>query len=308
MKQVLLEFLIEEKWDNMMIIDILRDQFQFSNRLLRKIKIEHGFYLNGIQVFSTTRVKTGDKLIIISEEEGSESILPQEIPLNIVYEDENLLVLNKPAGMAVHPTKGHYLNTLANGVVHYWQQQNLNYRFRPVNRLDLDTSGLVVIAKSQYAHQQLSLQLLSRNMKRYYLAFISGEMPELNGTIDLPILKDPNHPVKRIIDVTGQKALTFYNTVANWGDYSLVNIHLATGRTHQIRIHFSALNHPLLGDIMYGGKELCDFQRQALHAYRVEFFHPLNKNYLSFTIPLPDDFQNCLHKLQGDISIIANLF
>lgn len=280
----LMNITIPSKWNNLIIKEILLDQFDFSRKSLSKIKHNDGIFLNNISVYVNAIVKTGDLLQIYTKEETSEGIIPQAIPINIVYEDDDIVVINKPAGIVVHPTRNHYTETIANGLMYYWQEKGQRYRFRPVHRLDKDTSGLFVIAKNQYSHHKLALQIEKRTLKRTYNAIVHGRIKHSEFTIDAPILKDPDHSVKRLIDKdnpASKNALTYCKNLVSTEDYSLGELQLATGRTHQIRIHMSYINHPLVGDDLYGGEINHILKRQALHASKLEFYHPISgKNYL----------------------------
>lgn len=295
----LLNITIPNKWNNLMIKEILFEEFDFSRKSLAKIKNNKGIFLNNTPVYVNAIVKTGDQLQLFTKEETSEGILPQPIPINIVYEDNDIVVINKQAGIVVHPTRNHYLETIANGLMYYWQAKGKSFRFRPVHRLDKDTSGLFVIAKNQYSHHKLALQIEKRTLKRTYNAIVHREMENESGTIDAQILKDPNHSVKRLIakdNPTAKRALTYYHTILIANNYSLVELELATGRTHQIRVHMSYINHPLVGDDLYGGVLNTILKRQALHASKLEFNHPISDKALSFTIPFPEDMNLFIRK------------
>ncbi|WP_176717288.1 RluA family pseudouridine synthase [Vulcanibacillus modesticaldus] len=291
----LLKIKIAKDFDGLMIKEILYDHYHFSRKSLAKIKNNKGIFLNGVHVYVTMRVKEGDTLQILVPEETSTDIIPQPIPINIVYEDLDIVVINKPPNIVVHPTKNHFLGTIANGLMYYWQTKGKQYRFRPVHRLDKDTSGLFVVAKNQYSHHKLALQLQTRNLKRIYHAIVHGTVAKEADIIDAPILKDPDHAVKRIVVPKilkeGKPAITFYKTIKRSKDFSLVELELATGRTHQIRVHMSHINHPLVGDDLYGGQKIAGMNRQALHAIKLQFNHPISERFLSFSVPYPEDMQ-----------------
>ncbi|KXG43006.1 RluA family pseudouridine synthase [Tepidibacillus infernus] len=297
----LMNVTIPIEWEGMMIKEILFDHYHFSRKSLSKIKTNNGIYLNGKAVYVSTRVKQGDQLRLLIPIETSFDILPQPIPLDIRYEDQDVIVINKPAGIVVHPTRNHYLGTIANGLMHYWNEKGDQCRFRPVHRLDKDTTGLFVVAKNQYAHHQLALQLHDRSLKRTYLALVHGYVTKEKGVIDAPIMKDPNHAIKRIV-VTDQQpeaksAITYYKTIESFTDFSLLELLLATGRTHQIRVHMSWINHPLVGDELYGGKTGEHWlNHQALHASKLSFYHPITREYLTFQAELPTDMQTLIFR------------
>jgi len=296
----LLKIIIPSHYDGLMIKEILYDQYEFSRKSLAKIKNNEGVYLNGTPVFVTVRVKKDDLLQIFIQEESSADILPQPIPIEIIYEDEDIAVINKPPNIVVHPTRSHYLGTIANGLVYYWNQQGKSYRFRPVNRLDKDTSGLFIVAKNQYSHHKLALQIHNKTLKRKYHAIVHGVVENNQSVINVPILKDPDHSVKRLIDfnsLSAKQAITHYQVIQRYQEYTLLELHLETGRTHQIRVHMSYLKHPLVGDDLYGGNNARLLSRQALHAIQLEFLHPITNKELLFYSPYPNDISNFLASL-----------
>jgi 23S rRNA pseudouridine1911/1915/1917 synthase len=271
-----------------------------SRKLLSRIKLtERGITVNGERQYINIKVKAGDRVEIRMEEEQSEDILPQDIPLHILHEDEHLLILAKDAGIIVHPTHGHYMNTIANGVVYHWQQAGITCRFRPVHRLDQETSGVLAIAKTPYVHQQISEQMIQHLVKKEYLAFVWGTVASPSGTINEPIDRDPEQPHVRIVRPDGYAAVTHYEVVKQFEKAALVRIWLETGRTHQIRVHMRHLGHPLLGDKMYTleqyGEVAAELEandrlhRQALHAFKLGFVHPGTRVWTEFNAPLPAD-------------------
>ncbi|GKS10827.1 hypothetical protein YDYSY3_18270 [Paenibacillus chitinolyticus] len=232
---------------------ILQNRMGLSRKLLSRLKLtEQGITVNGKREYISIKVNGGDVIEIRMQEEESEDILPQDLPLEILYEDEHLLIVNKESGMIVHPTHGHYLNTVANAAVHHWKERGENVRFRPVHRLDQETSGVLAIAKNPYVHQQISEQMIAHSITKEYLAIVHGTVEEDRGTIDAPIDRDPEQPHVRIVTPSGYRAVTHYETVRRYDGITLVRLMLETGRTHQIRVHMKHLGHPLLGDKMYG--------------------------------------------------------
>ncbi|ACT00081.1 RluA family pseudouridine synthase [Paenibacillus sp. JDR-2] len=277
---------------------VLERKLGVSRSLLSRLKLtEYGITVNGVRAYTTAKVTEGDSVAIRMEEEISEDILPQDLPLSIVFEDDYLLVVNKPAGIIVHPTKGHYTNTLANGIVHHWQVRGERVRFRPVHRLDEDTSGLVVIAKNPYIHQQLSEQLQAGTIMKIYCAYVYGTPSPADGTVGAPIDRNPEDPHVRIVTPEGYPSVTHYKTAAVFGggQASKVRLKLETGRTHQIRVHMKHIGCPLIGDGMYGlqtGK-VDEWEtaagRQALHAETLGLTHPMTKEWSEWTAALPPD-------------------
>ncbi|UUZ87075.1 RluA family pseudouridine synthase [Paenibacillus sp. P26] len=225
----------------------------------------------------------------------------EPMELDILYEDEEALVLNKPAGLVVHPTHGHYTGTIANGVVHYWAQQGQSFRFRPVHRLDQETSGVLAIAKNPYVHQQISEQMQAHEVKKEYIALVHGWVETDAGTIEGPIDRDPQRPHIRIVTPEGYPAVTHYRVERRFREATMVRLRLETGRTHQIRVHMKHLGHPLLGDKLYGpeipaGEDW--IARQALHAAVLGFIHPVEKRWLELEAPLPPDMEECIRRLE----------
>ena len=277
----------------------------FSKHILTTMKrAEQAILLNGQPAFGRTVLREGDVLrILVPEEagEGSESsILPVPLPLDILYEDEDILVLNKPADMPVHPSAGNYENTLANGVAWYYKQQGKAFVYRCINRLDRDTTGVLVLAKNPLSGALLSAQMKQRQIRRTYLAIVQGIAPE-QGTIDAPIGRAADSTIERQVDfANGENAVTHYARLATYHSYSLIELHLETGRTHQIRVHMASIKHPLLGDDVYGPKKSkYTLEGQCLHAKVLGFVHPRTGEYMEFEVPLPEYFEKLLNKLDN---------
>jgi len=298
---------VTEREDGMQVRTVLERRLGVSRKLLSRLKLtELGLTVNGKRVYTSDVVRTGDVVTMRMEKEASDDILPEPMPLDVVFEDEDVLIVNKPPGLIVHPTHGHYTGTLANGVVHYWRERGETVRFRPIHRLDEYTSGLVVIAKTPYIHQQLSEQLQADQVDKRYLAFVHNKPQPVSGTIDGPIDRDPERPHLRIVTPDGYPSTTHYETVAVYGDgeASCVRLKLETGRTHQIRVHMKSIGCPLIGDDMYGpeaGPRQADAMmegRQALHAESIAFTHPITRERMKWTAALPDDLRRLEHFLQ----------
>jgi 23S rRNA pseudouridine1911/1915/1917 synthase len=295
-----LVYIVPQEEEGFILKTVLQKRLMVSRKLLSRIKLtERGITVNGERQYINIKVKAGDRVEIRMEEEQSEDILPQDIPLHILHEDEHLLILAKDAGIIVHPTHGHYMNTIANGVVYHWQQAGITCRFRPVHRLDQETSGVLAIAKTPYVHQQISEQMIQHLVKKEYLAFVWGTVASPSGTINEPIDRDPEQPHVRIVRPDGYAAVTHYEVVKQFEKAALVRIWLETGRTHQIRVHMRHLGHPLLGDKMYTleqyGEVAAELEandrlhRQALHAFKLGFVHPGTRVWTEFNAPLPAD-------------------
>lgn len=241
----------------------------------------------------------GDVITVnLDFEEESDNIVPTKMDLNIVYEDEALLILNKPSGIAVHPSISHYEDSLSNGVKFYFEQCNLKRKIRPVNRLDFNTSGLIIFAKSEYVQESLIKQMNEHTFQKEYIAIVSGSFDKTSGIIDLPIARKNNSIIERCISHDGQEAITEYCVLKTSNNYSVVKCSLKTGRTHQIRVHMSAIGHPLLGDTLYGVSSPL-ISRQALHSYKICFTHPISNQALEFICDLPQDMK----KVEPDISL-----
>ena len=295
---------VEPGEDGVTVRRLLERRLGVSRKLLSRLKMtEEGLTLNGERVYTSHKVKTGDVVALRMEAERSDDIMPQPMDLSIVYEDAYLLIVNKPVGIVVHPTHGHYTGTLANGVVHHWQEKGESVRFRPVHRLDQDTSGVVAIAKNGYIHQQLSEQLQRGEVDKAYIAYVYGTPDPRQGTVNEPIDRNPDSPHVRIVTPTGYPSVTHYETVEVYRSEAAAKIRLKleTGRTHQIRVHMQHVGCPLAGDRMYGlpveamGDWMLDAEeaagRQALHAAELALTHPMTGERMRFEAALPADLE-----------------
>lgn len=237
----------------------------------------------------------GDELTVrIAEEENREKIPPTEIPLDIIYEDEDLLIVNKPAGLPMHPSMNNYDRSLANALVWYYRQQGRTFTFRCANRLDRDTSGLTVVAKHMVSANILSAMGYRHEIEREYLAIVRGKVSPPCGTIRAPLSRKEGSIIERKVDFEhGERAVTHYRVMGEKNGHSLVLLRLETGRTHQIRIHMKYLGFPLIGDYLYN-PDMEQISRQALHSYRLRFSHPMTGEALEFTAPLPEDMKGVL--------------
>lgn len=257
-------------------------------------KTQEGIRRNGVWAYTRDVLQAGDKLeILFSEEASSENIVAADMPLDIVYEDEDILVVNKSADTPIHPSQGNYDNSLANAVMNYYEKQGETFVFRCVNRLDRDTSGLVLIAKNMLSSAVLSQAMGNREIHRTYLAVVKGQ-PESSGTVALPIARKAGSTIERCVDMEhGERAVTHYERIEQNERYALLKLWLETGRTHQIRVHMNAIGHPLPGDFLYH-PDFSEIQRQALHSWRLEFVHPVTGEKMQFEQPLPDDMRKLL--------------
>lgn len=265
----------------------------YSRRILIELKQNpEQICLNGVPSWLNTPLHAGDALtLFLPDEAASSDILPVELPIDIIYEDEDLMVVNKAAGMPVHPSQGHHENTLANALAYRFASRGEHFVFRAVNRLDRDTTGLLLIAKHKISGAFLSAMAANKEIRREYLAIVAGKTDE-SGTIDLPIARKDGSTIERCIDMEqGERAVTHYRRLAYRDDLdcSLIRLRLETGRTHQIRIHMKAIGHPLLGDFLYN-PDYRFIGRQALHSCTVSFRHPITGENMEFTAPMPEDF------------------
>ena len=251
--------------------------------------------LNGEGTNFNEQLQVGDQLSIPVFEAEEIDFHPQKMKLDIVYEDDHLLIINKPAGLMVHPDQKNGRDTLVNGVAHYYQEKGISHRVRYIHRLDTDTSGGIIFAKHYLAHSLMDYWLSEKKIRRWYLALVMGRLKTKKGKIDAPIGKDRHHSARRRVAKNGDQAITFYQLKKQFKNYALVELELKTGRTHQIRVHMSHLGHPLLGDVLYGGvAKVGPLKRQALHSSRIEMTHPITKELLEITVPLPTDMQKLI--------------
>ncbi|MDO4617093.1 MAG: RluA family pseudouridine synthase [Lachnospiraceae bacterium] len=285
------------------ILHYLRS-FGFSAHLLTRLKLrEHSVLLNGSPSFLNVPLREGDLLeVLLPEEESPEKLVPTDIPFDILYEDEDILVVNKPSGLPIHPSRGNFENTLANAAAYYYEQKKEPFSYRCINRLDRDTTGALILARHALSACILSADMRERRIRRTYLALVEGTTEPV-GTISLPIGRKDSSIIERCIDpVNGERAVTHYRTLDTFSLHgqpcSLIRLHLETGRTHQIRVHMNAIGHPLLGDSLYNPGGISEPGRQALHSRSLEFIHPITKDPLLITASLPEDWKMFRFKKQ----------
>lgn len=286
----ILNYHITEDADSLRTEQYLRRRgFSYQN-LTQLKKMPESILINGVWSYMRTPLHSGDILTVhIRETESSPNIPPVELPLDIVYEDEDIVVVNKPAGMPVHPSLNNYRNSLANALMYYYQQQGKPFIFRCTNRLDRDTSGLTVIAKHMVSSSILSSMTARHEIEREYLAVVRGSVTPSSGTIDAPIGRTGSSLIERKIDFEhGERAVTHYHVIKEENGHSLVSLILETGRTHQIRVHMKYIGFPLVGDYLYN-PDMEYIQRQALHSCRLSFRHPITGKHMEFTADLPED-------------------
>jgi len=302
---------LKKEDEDLYVKEILQRRFHFSSRLMRKLKIEGGIFLNGKDARLKEKGRAGDVLSVVYPSETS-YFEPENIPLDIVYEDVDLLVVNKQPGLVVHPTKNYQQGTLANALAFYLSQKGEIYKIRFVNRLDRDTSGLVIIAKNSHCQDFLVKEMKENRIEKLYVAIVHGVVEEDEGTIDLPIDKDENHVARRTVIGGGYDSVTHYKVLERFypedpsaaGEgYTLLSLKLDTGRTHQIRVHLTHIGHPIVGDELYGellghGEVPEWMPRQALHAASLAFRQPSSGELLRIVSEMPADMKNCLERIR----------
>ncbi len=269
----------------------------YSSQCIKELKkMPQSILINGEPRYMKHILQADETLTVhIQEETSSQKIPPVELPLNIVYEDEDLLVVNKPANMPIHPSLNNYCNSLANALAWYFARQGKSFIFRCINRLDRDTSGLTIIAKHMLSAGILSSMAAERTIHREYLALVRGAVTPAQGTIDAPIGRRGDSIIERMVDYEkGERAVTHYQLTEFKNGHSLLSIHLETGRTHQIRVHMKHIGFPLIGDHLYN-PDMEHLKRQALHSHRLQFTHPITGEFMEFVAPLPKDMRNVLY-------------
>ena len=291
-----IEYRIDQSCAGLRIEQFLRRHGYSSKNLTAIKRMPKSVLVNGEHFYMRQTLNEGDLLsIVISETESSEKVPPTEIPLDIVYEDEDIIVINKPAGMPVHPSLNNYTNSMANALAWYYEQQKKPFVFRCCNRLDKDTSGLTVVAKHLVSGNILSSMVKERSFHRQYLAIVRGSVSPSEGTIDAPLGRKPGTIIERTVDwENGETAITHYHVVEEKNGHSLISLKLETGRTHQIRIHMKHLGFPLVGDYLYN-PDMEFISRQALHSHKIAFTHPITGETMEFISPLPSDMQAVLN-------------
>ena len=293
---------IDEEHQGLTIEVYLKQVQKYSGRKIQKLTRLKGILLNKKPVFLQKKVKTGDILRVLSLEDSSYGVEPESGPVEVLYEDSYLIVLNKPSGLLVHPAGQTSRGTLSNYLAHYYQQQGAICTVRPIHRLDRETSGCVVFAKDSHTQALLDGLLKEGTLKRTYQAVVHGLMDPPAGTINAPIGSHPTKPNRRAVNPKGDQAVTHYKTIRSFSEASLLELTLATGRTHQIRVHLTYVGHPIIGDRMYG-KGSPYITGQALHASFLHFPHPVEEREIAVEAPFPADFLrvlenhlNCSHE------------
>ena len=292
-----IDYIIDEDSAGLRVEQFLRRK-RYSGQNLSEIKrMPKSILVNGVHYYMRQELSKGDHLQVrICETKNSEKIPPTNLPLNIIYEDEDLLVLNKPAGMPIHPSLNNYTNSMANALAYYFQSQGKPFIFRCCNRLDRDTSGLTIVSKHLVSGSILSDMTKYREVHREYLAIARGSVTPSEVTIQAPLGRKGGTIIERTVDWEhGEDAVTHYKVVKEANGHSLVSLRLETGRTHQIRIHMKYLGYPLIGDYLYN-PDMEYMTRQALHSHHMEFTHPITGEHMSFTAPLPEDMARVMQE------------
>lgn len=280
-------------------------QDELSRSFIQQLIDEGKILINGNICKSNTKVKNGDIITILDYELVSIDAKPENIPLDIIYEDHDIIVINKPKGMVVHPSVGNYEHTLVNALLYHCHDlSGINGKIRPgiVHRIDKDTTGCIVACKNDKAHEAIAAQLADKTCHREYIALVEGIIEHNSGTIDAPIGRDNKDRKKMAVtEINSKEAITHFDVIERFKNYTLIKCKLETGRTHQIRVHMQFIGHPIVGDIVYGRKKtLKDTQGQVLHAYKLELIHPTTLQRMSFEAPLPTYFQELLAKIRSE--------
>lgn len=292
---------VSEK-ENVRIDKYLASILDYSREYIGKLIDAKLVLVNGREIKASFKVSLNDEIVIHDEKlKVEEDILPVKMDLDIVYEDEYLMVINKPSGLVVHPGNGNYNNTLVNGLMYYTKNlSNLGGEARPgiVHRIDKDTSGLLLVAKTNQVHELLADDFKNKRIRREYIALLDGVFPNGSATIDAPIGRDKLHREKMAVIEEGKHAVTHMKVLKRYDKYTLVSCILETGRTHQIRVHMVYIGYPIHNDPVYSKREATSFG-QFLHSYKMNFIHPITKKEMEFTCPLPTYFREFLDRLEG---------
>lgn len=291
-----LNYIIKKDDNFVNLKELVKTQFQISDRLFLKLKKNGKIYLNNSNTCLWKTLEVNDLIeLFIDFEEDNSNIPSTKMNLNIIYEDEAFLIINKPTGIPVHPSMQHYSDSLSSGVKFYFDTLSFHKKIRPVNRIDRNTSGIVIFAKNEYIQEYLVREMKNKEFYKKYIAICNGIFVQKQGTINLPISRKEGSIIERCIDEKGAPSITHYLVLSECVEknYSIIECTLETGRTHQIRVHMSAIGHPLLGDTLYGNESNL-INRQALHAHKVSFIHPLTKERVHYVAPLPYDIQKLI--------------
>lgn len=295
----IVKYMVTQEGDGVKIRDYMKDTLNLSGRFIRNSAMGKRLMVNGKEVRLSYKLSEGEEIQVKVTKDESQEIEGEDLNIQVVYEDDDLLIVNKPPYIVVHPTKSHPTGTLANGVIFHFRKNNDNSIVRLVSRLDRDTSGLIMIAKNQFSHMMLAKSMEKGLIEKSYLAIIHGKLKEKEGTIDRPIGRPTNETIKRAVLEDGQRSITHYKVLEEFSDSELVQLILETGRTHQIRVHLSYEGHPIYGESLYSEFNDGDLiNRQALHAYRLKLPHPRSGEVLEFQCEMPEDMKELRVKLK----------
>lgn len=301
-----MEIIIEPGYDGTTVREFVINELGLSRSMLTRLKkIDKGICLNDSKVTVRAVIRAGDKLTLATEDtetDVNDLIVPRRLPLDIIYEDEDIVAVNKSPDMPTHPSMGHPDDSLANAMAYYYQTKGTQFVFRAVNRLDNGTSGIVLIAKNRITAYRLSKLMMSGGIKKYYTAVASGRLPRDGGDIITYIRRKSGSIILREVCCAGEGgayARTRFKTVTACNDYSIADVEPETGRTHQIRVHFSHIGHPLVGDYLYGTENEAEMRRHALHAGRIDFIHPSSGMPVTLSAPPPPDICRLINRLMN---------
>ena len=287
-------FVVDRDFCDIRIDKYLIDLLNISRSKIQKLIDSNNIKVNGKDIKNSYIVRVDDEIIVNDKIENNE-ILPEKMDLDIIYEDEYLLVVNKPSGMVVHPSLGHYTNTLVNGLMYYTSLSNDKIRPGIVHRIDKDTSGLLLVAKNDDVHLYLSEEIKKRKVNRKYIALVHGVIKNDSGTIDAPIGRDLFDRKKMAVtDINSKDAITHFKVLDRYKDSTLIECVLETGRTHQIRVHMNYIGYPIVNDPLYGRKKIINDFGQMLHAKSIGFVHPIKEKYMEFECDCPKEFYDIL--------------
>lgn len=275
---------------------------EFSRANIQRLIENEKILVNGKKTKVSYKVQQNDEISIENEEPKEVELKAQDIPVDVLYEDSDIIVVNKPKGMVVHPANGNPDGTLVNAILSICKNSlsGIGGELRPgiVHRLDKDTSGLIIVAKNDKAHINMSEQIKERNVKKTYIALVRGNVPEEKATINMPIGRSTKDRKKMAVTKNGKQAITHFKVLKRYSKYTLLEIKIETGRTHQIRVHMAEIGYPVVGDAVYSnGKNEFGIEGQMLHAYKLEFMHPITNKHMELTAPLPQYFEEILKKL-----------
>ena len=302
------KYIVNENEENIRLDKLLADKNNKISRGTYQRLIENGnVFVNDKIEKSSYKVQKGDYITVENEEVKEVALEPQDIPLDVIYEDDDIIAINKPKGMCVHPGNGNKDNTLANAIMAKCKGSlsGIGGKIRPgiVHRLDKETSGIIIVAKNDYSHIKLSEMLKQRNVKKTYMALVRGVIPENEATIDMPIGRSTKDRTKMAVTKSGKNAITHFKVLERFSNFTLLEVKIETGRTHQIRVHLAEIGYPIIGDEVYSnGKNVFNVKGQMLHAKRLEFNHPVTGKHMILEAKLPEYFEEIIKKLEGENS------